>query len=170
MVNTTTNLEASLLLEENFLVLPTKYYTVLDFVEQTFGGIGGIRVKSLYDLKNYDLIRELNTAILWVDSFDQEYIGFGNESWGVYNVGADVYLLGVNTNAILDEVIRQVHYYVANYSARGQTIEDDKIVWYKLLNEENRQSDFRGATLYHFDFEVRVYVVELGSRYGIIEE
>jgi hypothetical protein len=129
--------------------------------------IGGLRVRHLYDIKNYDLIREGNTAIIWLDNISQDYIGFGNESWGTYSVYTDVYLIGQNTQAQLDTLIKAVHESVANYAAKGDMIENDMVVWFKLSSEENLQSDLRGATKYRFEFEVRVYIIEMGGKYGI---
>ena len=144
-----------------------KYYTVVSFVANMFNVIGGLRVRHLYDIKNYDLIREGNTAIIWLDNISQDYIGFGNESWGTYSVYTDVYLIGQNTQAQLDTLIKAVHESVANYAAKGDMIENDMVVWFKLSSEENLQSDLRGATKYRFEFEVRVYIIEMGGKYGI---
>ncbi len=137
---------------------------ILEFMDSFFEGL--LPVEHIYEVKNYDLIRQQNVVVMWVDDLDQTYIGFGNESWGDYSISADIYLIGQNTNGLLDNIVSTIHQRVASFDSRNSFIELDKVVWIKLESEENFQSSVRGATKYRFTFSVRVYINELLDRYS----
>ncbi len=136
--------------------------SILEFVDSFFEGL--LPTEHIYDLKAYDLVRQKNVAVLWIDDLEQSYIGFGNESWGDYVICADVYLIGQNTDVLLDNIVSNIHRRIANFEGGTPSIELDKVVWVKLENEENFQSSVRGATKYRFDFAIRVYINELFGR------
>ncbi len=142
------------------------YENVINFLQSMFNQLNIGNVLLFYDLKNLDLKRQGNSVVLYPSELKQEYIGFGNESWGDYEVNADMYIMGTS-NVSLEKVVGGVHRYVGNFFPSGQYIENDKLVWLKITDEESEQERMRGGLLYHFTFEVRVYIVEKGGNYGI---
>ena len=146
---------------------PTTYYeNVINFLRGMFTQLNIGNVLPYYELKNLDLKRQGNSVIIYPTEMKQEYVGFGNESWGIYEIYADMYIMGIS-NVALEKVIAGVHSYVGSFFPVGMYIENDKLVWLKITNEESEQERMRGGLLYHFVFEVRVYITEVGGHYGI---
>ena len=145
----------------------TNYVTMLDFFQHYFTSISGISFNSIYDLKNYDLVRQGNGIFLWTEKQDEDYVGFGNEVFGKYIIGADLYLFGVNTATLLNTIISEVSKLTGDFSANSLLVGGEYIVWLKLLGQRNFQRKMRGATKYRFVFELMTYNAMKYNRYGI---
>jgi len=146
---------------------PVTYYSnVIEFLGSVFKASGVNSIMMYYDLKNLDLKRQGNTAVLYPEELKQEYVGFGNESWGTYSVTADMYIMGTQ-NSVLERIVGGIHRYVGNFFPVYQMIENDRIVWLKITDEESFQESMRGGLKYRFVFEVRVYIKERGGAYGL---
>ncbi len=144
------------------------YKTVYDFVRSLFVNTGVSNLNIIYDWKNYDVRRGGSGIFFWIEELDEDYVGFGNEAFADYAVGARLYLMGQQTSAQLSNIISGFHKNVADYSARGDMIENELVVWAKIMTEENLQSGVRGATIYQFHVQVRVYVPQMGHVYGVV--
>ena len=143
------------------------YVSLMQFFQNYFSSIGGVSFNSIYDLKDYDLKRQGNGLFLWIEKQDEDYIGFGNEIFGKYVVGCDLYLFGVNTDIILNNIVAAVNKLVGDYDSQFNSVGREVIVWIKLLGQRNFQRKMRGATKYRFVFEIMVYNTMKYSRYGI---
>ncbi len=149
---------------------PVVYHqSITTYLGAIIRNLGISNVIFYYDIKSLDLKRQGNTAIIYPSRLEQTYIGFGNESWGDYQVTADIYIMGTR-NITLEKFISLIHYYVGSYYPVSEYIESDKVVWLKIASEENEQERMRGADLYKVEFDVRVYITEVGGKYGIAEQ
>ena len=136
------------------------YNRAVEFVQNIFKTQTNLQSIVLYDIKNLDVKRTGSSAIIWIEDFTENYIGFGNESWGDYIVTADCYLYGNYTNKDLEKLVAQIHTYVGTYQPSRDEISNDYVAWVKLTDEVNHQEEARGITRYTFSFEIRVYVFE----------
>lgn len=134
------------------------YVDVYNFLENYFTSVAGVNFEVLYNLKNYDLKREGNVILFWAEKVDEDYIGFGNEAFNTYAIHADMYLMGIQTDKLLDNIISEIHKLAGNYSTPLFSFSNENIVWLKLAGEKNYQRKLRGATRYEFIFLVRTYV------------
>ena len=124
-----------------------------------FFNVAGIKPIGLYGVKYYDVLRGGNSAILYKGTENDEYVGFGRELYSDIEIIADAWLFGANQN--LDALIASIHGQVEGWQPNNLSINGDKVMWVKLISEENLQSRVRGVALYRFVFQVRLYRQEV---------
>ena len=123
-----------------------------------------IPVQYWEEVKTMDIQRWGNVLFINIDSENQEYIGFGRESWNNSVVKATFYLTELNSLGIADEdtledYLGQFHVAVNQYSNSSQadSINGYPIVWVKITDEK-REEELRGIILYEITLEVRSYI------------
>jgi hypothetical protein len=124
------------------------------------------------NVKSIDVQRAVNTTFVSIQNEQQEYIGFGNQSWKDVEVHADLYLYQFSPNTISDNTTLQnylatIHTAINQYDPRltQDMVAGYPIVWIKITGEE-RDDDVRGAILYSIVFEVRILLTTTPSSAG----
>ncbi len=119
----------------------------------------GVPTMILYNIKAVDIQRTGTFAAVWKNSEQDTYIGFGREAFGDYSITADLWVYGGNNRFHADSIISKIHSIVEDYhpGSQSELSNGDVFVWIKLISEENIQSKYRGALLYRFVFQCRVW-------------
>lgn len=124
------------------------------------------------DVKSLDVQRAPNTTFISIQNNQQEYGGFGNQSWKDVEVHADMYIyqyspLTISDNLTLQNFLAQIHTAVNQYNPRltQDTVVGYPLVWIKITGEE-RKDDTRGEILYKIVFEVRILLTTTPSAAG----